>query len=115
MNIRARVVGISLAYVETMSGDAASESGSPSTLASSKKICTTARTAQTAAATAARLRSSRPVRETMPSLPDGSRIVAASSQPIVDHGGDVAEQPQDRRAPADDADRDRGGRAAAGA
>ena len=52
-------------------------------LASSSSICTMASSAQMIAAIAAHLRSRRPAGETMPFLPDGSRKLAASSQPIV--------------------------------
>jgi hypothetical protein len=83
MTTSARVAGISLTKVEICSPDRASASGRPSTEASSNTISISARPAQTEANQVALTRSRRPAFETTPSLPEGSRTVAASSHPMV--------------------------------
>ena len=83
MIIRARVAGISPAYVAKTAGLNAWLRVIPSTLARTKNIWARASADQMSAAIEARTASDRPTREITPSLPDGSSRQAASSQPIV--------------------------------
>ncbi|CAB4707907.1 unannotated protein [freshwater metagenome] len=81
--IRARVAGISPAYVAKIAGLNAWLSVIPRMLARTKNVWARASTDQMSAAIEARTASDRPTLEITPSLPDGSSRQAASSQPIV--------------------------------
>ena len=83
MTRSARVLSSSFAYVDTTAGVRASMSGIPRTSASRKNNWAAASSAQTPAAHTARSASCRPVRDRIPSLPDGARIVADKRSPTV--------------------------------
>ena len=83
MTASARVWGISQAYVAATSGLIARSSPTPRISARRKNICSSASTAQMPEVMTARVRSRRPVGETVPPLPCGSRNAAPISQPTV--------------------------------